>query len=183
MSVSDPPKSHTKLTYEHYTQFPDDGMRHEIIDGIHYMNAAPVPYHQKLSRRIQFELYSAIELTNLGEVMNAPIDVQFSNHDVVQPDIVVVLNDNKIITQTKIKGTPNLIIEVLSPSTSGRDEGLKKELYEQNGVPEYWVVDPDEKAVRKFLLDGGNYSEAQRHTDSITFDGLPDISVDLTQVW
>lgn len=183
MSVSHPPKSQTKLTYEHYTQFPDDGMRHEIIDGIHYMNAAPIPYHQKLSRRIQFQLYTIIELTNLGEVMDAPIDVQFSNHDVVQPDIVVVLKDNKIITQTKVKGIPNLVIEVLSPSTSERDEGLKKELYEQNGVPEYWVVDPDEKAVRKFKLNSNSYGEPQRCTDTITFDGLPNVSVDLTQVW
>lgn len=183
MSVSDPPKSHTKLTYEHYTQFPDDGMRHEIIDGIHYMNAAPVPYHQKLSGAISFRLYEAITLPKLGDVLNAPIDVQFSEHDVVQPDIIVVLNDNKIITQAKIKGSPDLVVEILSPSTTKRDEGLKKELYEQNGVPEYWVVDPDEKAVRKFLLDGGSYSEAQRHTDSITFNGLPNVSVDLTKVW
>ena len=127
MPVSHPPKSHTKLTYEHYTQF--------------------------------------------------------SEHDVVQPDIIVVLKDNKIITQSKINGSPDLVVEILSPSTSKRDKGLKKELYEQNGVPEYWVVDPDEQAVRKFTLSGNSYDEPQRFTDSITFDGLPNVSVDLTQVW
>ncbi|MCP4511625.1 MAG: hypothetical protein GY826_35085, partial [Fuerstiella sp.] len=90
-------QSRTKLTYEHYAQYPEDGNRHEIIDGVHYMNPAPTPHHQKISRDIQFQLYSAVELQGLGEVMNAPIDVQFSNHDVVQPDIVVVLTENRII--------------------------------------------------------------------------------------
>ena len=113
----------------------------------------------------------------------APIDLQFSEHDVVQPDIIVVLKDNKIITHSKINGSPDLVVEILSPSTSKRDKGLKKELYEQNGVPEYWVVDPDEQAVRKFTLSGNSYDEPQRFTDSITFDGLPNVSVDLTQVW
>jgi len=132
MSVSHETQRKSKLTYEHYTQLPDDGNRHEIVDGVHYMNPAPIPYHQALSRHIQFQLYSAIELNNLGEVIDAPIDVQFSNHDVVQPDLVVVLKGNNIATRTNLKGTPDLIIEILSPSTSSRDEGLKKELYEQN---------------------------------------------------
>ena len=183
MSVSHETQRKSKLTYEHYTQLPDDGNRHEIVDGVHYMNPAPIPYHQALSRHIQFQLYSAIELNNLGEVIDAPIDVQFSNHDVVQPDLVVVLKGNNIATRTKLKGTPDLIIEILSPSTSSRDEGLKKELYEQNHVPEYWVVDPDAKAVRKYTLTNGQYAAPQRCTESITFDGLPNVSVDLTKIW
>ena len=183
MSVSHETPRKSKLTYEHYTQLPDDGNRHEIIDGLHYMNPAPIPYHQALSRHIQFQLYSAIELENLGEVINAPIDVQFSNHDVVQPDLVVVLKGNNIATQSKLKGTPNLIVEILSPFTSSRDEGLKKELYEQNKVPEYWVVDHDEKAVRKYVLANGCYSEPTRHTESITCNGLPNVDVDLKRVW
>ena len=187
MSIShDVPRSSsskTKLTYEDYCQYPDDGYRHEIIDGDHYMNPAPVPYHQALSRHIQFQLYSAIELTGLGQVIDAPIDVQFSNHDVVQPDLIVVLSKNNIITTSKVKGVPDLVVEILSPSTSKRDEGLKKQLYEQNGVPEYWVVDPDEKVVRKFILINGVYGAEQRCADTITFDGIPDATVDLSRVW
>jgi Uma2 family endonuclease len=176
-------QSQTKLTYEHYVQYPEDGNRHEIIDGVHYMNSAPVPQHQKISRHIQFQLFSAIELNGLGQVMDAPVDIQFSNHDVVQPDLVVVLTENRIITTTKVKGVPDLVVEILSPSTAQRDEGLKKELYEQSGVPEYWVVDPDEKSVRKYALTNQKYGEAVRCVDTVEFDGLPDIVVDLTRVW
>ncbi len=72
------------LTYEDYVCYPDDGKRHEIIDGDHSMNAAPSTYHQFVSRRIQFQLYSQIELTDRGSVINAPVDVQLSPHDIVQ---------------------------------------------------------------------------------------------------
>ena len=93
----------TKLTYDEYVLFPDDGKRHEIIDGRHYMNAAPNPRHQAVSRHIQFQLYEQIELKKLGEVIDSPIDLQLSLWDVVQPDIVVVLAANRIITTTRSK--------------------------------------------------------------------------------
>jgi Uma2 family endonuclease len=171
------------LTYDDYARIPDDGNRHEIIHGAHYMNPAPIPYHQALSRHIQFQLYSALELSGLGEVINAPIDVQFSERDVVQPDVVVVLKDNSIITRTKINGVPDLMVEILSPSTSNNDLGLKKHLYEDNGVPEYWIVDPDEKVIQEYTLVDGAYQKPQTCADAITFGGAPDVRVDLTRVW
>ncbi len=135
----------TKLTYEDYVCFPDDGKRHEIIDGDHYVNPAPSTYHQTVSRRIQFLLYQGIELENLGVVYNAPVDLQLGDFNIVQPDIVVVLKANeKIITPTKIKGTPDLVIEILSPSSAENDRKLKRSLYEKSSVPEYWIVDPFE---------------------------------------
>ena len=79
----------TKLTYDDYVLFPNDGMRHEIIHGRHYMNPAPSPRHQTVSRHIQFQLYQQIELKRHGQVFNAPIDLQLSETDVVQPDISV----------------------------------------------------------------------------------------------
>lgn len=184
MSISNPTPSQTGgLTYDDYARIPSDGNRHEIIAGVHYMNPAPIPYHQALSRHIQFQLYSAIELAGLGEVMNAPIDVQFSDNDVVQPDIVVVLKGNDIISKTRIQGVPDLLIEVLSPSTAKHDEIRKKKLYEDNSVPEYWVVDPDGAVVRKYALIDGAYSEPETCAREVVFDGPPPVSVDLTRVW
>lgn len=119
-------KSPTKLTYNEYVLFPDDGNRHEIIDGRHYKNASPVPRHQAISRHIQFQLYQQVELTKLGQVIDSPIDLQLSDVDVVQPDLVVVLAENRIITQTRIRGVPNLVIEILSPSNRKHDTELKK---------------------------------------------------------
>src|SRR5687767_4095928 len=110
-------KPSVKLGYAHYVCFPEDGRRHEIIDGDHYVNPAPSTYHQTVSKRLQYHLYSKIELQNLGLMFNAPCDVQLTDHDIVQPDLVVIVNAKRfIITPTKIKGTPDLIVEILSPS-------------------------------------------------------------------
>ena len=174
-----------KLTYKEYVLFPADGKRHEIIDGRHYMNAAPNPRHQAISRHIQFQLYEAIELKQLGEVINAPIDVQFTNSDVVQPDIVVVLKKNRIITSVKIEGAPDLVIEILSPSSRKLDASLKKRLYEQSGVPEYWIVDPKREILLQYIrAANGRYAKPAACTASVTFQGIPGgITVDLTEVW
>src|SRR5262245_10741234 len=119
--------SSVKLGYAHYVCFPDDGRRHEIIDGAHFVNPAPSTYHQTVSKRLQFQLYSQIERAGLGEVFNVPIDVQLSEHDIVQPDLVVVLKAKKtIITPTKIKGVPDLIVEIISVSSADNDRTLKK---------------------------------------------------------
>jgi len=178
-------KSPVKLTYDHYVLFPNDGNRHEIIDGRHYMNAAPNPRHQAVSRHIQFQLYEQIELKGHGEVINAPIDLQFSDCDVVQPDIVIVLKANRIITPTKIKGVPDLVIEILSPSNRDHDRELKRQLYEQSQVPEYWIVDPDEQTVTRFrLTPDGTFAEPAYFKDAISFEGTFGIAlVDLQRVW
>lgn len=177
--------SQTKLTYDEYAMIPHDGNRHEIIDGRHYINAAPFPRHQAVSRHIGFQLYEEIELTGLGQVINSPIDLQLSNFDVVQPDLVIVLTPNRIIDEINIKGVPDLVIEILSPSNRRHDTELKKQLYEQFAVPEYWIVDPDECVVVRFRLDEtGKFGPSIEFKDAITFDGVPGgAKVDLTRVW
>ncbi|MCA9011853.1 MAG: Uma2 family endonuclease, partial [Planctomycetaceae bacterium] len=108
-----------------------------------------------------------------------------SDNDVVQPDLVVVLAENRIITQTRIRGVPDLVIEILSPSNRKYDTELKKQLYEQFGVPEYWIVDPDECLVSRYLLDAaGRFSDAVEFKETIIFDRIPGGAiVDLTRVW
>jgi Uma2 family endonuclease len=171
-----------KLTYEDYVCFPDDGKRHEIIDGDHYVNPAPSTYHQAVSRRIQFQLYSKIELAGLGSVIYAPVDVQLSETDIVQPDLVVVLAENRIITPTKVKGSPEHLIEIISPSTETNDRRLKRNLYERFGVREYWIVDPFDHALTQLVLTDGKYVEQpQANTVAVTY--LSDVAVKLAEVW
>ena len=119
------------------------------------------------------------------QVFNARIDVQFDDLNVVQPDIVVVMRSNRIVTPTKIKGVPELIIEILSPSTRERDQQLKKELYEHNRVPEFWIVDADDQSISCYRLSSdGNYSLPTHHSDEISIK-LSDVTarVDLRKVW
>ncbi len=170
------------LTYADYVCLPEDGKRHEIIGGAHYMNPAPSTYHQYVSRRLQFQLYSLIELKGLGSVIYAPVDVQLTENDIVQPDLVVVLTENRIITPSKVKGRPDHLIEILSPSSQSNDQVLKRKLYERVGVGEYWIVDPFEHQLEQLVLEQGGYV-AREHGDIVTVSYLADVTVDLNSVW
>ena len=172
-----------KLNYDDYAKIPQDGMRHEIIDGVHFVNAAPSTVHQHVSKRLQYQLYTKIELAGLGVLFNAPVDVQFSEFDVVQPDLVIVLNENvRKITPTKIKVAPNLVVEILSPSTTELDHTLKKELYERFGVQEYWIVDPFEQSLAQWVLTAGKYLLAPA-ADPIMLAIVPGISIAQETIW
>jgi len=174
----------TLLTYSDYVHFPDDGKRHELIGGVHYVSASPITKHQKVSSWIHFQLFSQIEVPGQGQVFYAPLDVVLSDIDVVQPDILVILKKNRpIITPKHVRGAPDLMVEITSPSTQARDLELKKNLYQSHGVPEYWVVRTEEDVVEKYLLEGGVYRLVGEFRDRIEFSGLPGVIVDLTKVW
>ena len=181
--MSTRPLTNSGWTYDAYAAIPYDGMRHEIIDGGHFVNPAPGLYHQQISRRLQFQLYTAIELTELGVVINAPVDVQLTDHDIVQPDLVIITKSNRhIMTPTKVKGTPDLLIEILSPSNPNHDLKTKHHAYERCRVPEYWIVFPDEHQVLQLTLSDGRYTERTLN-ESITMSVPPHVEVNLRQVW
>lgn len=171
----------TRLTYEEYVHFPDDGQRHEIIHGEHYVSPSPSTDHQNASRHIQFALYDQIERTGLGQVFNAPMDLELAPTDVVQPDLIVVLNERRdIILRSRLRGVPDLVVEILSPSTAERDRSLKLALYESHHVPEYWLVDTDNRCVYQYRLQSGTYQAPEEQRTRITFSGA---TVDLNEVW
>jgi Uma2 family endonuclease len=144
-----------KLTYQEYRHFPDDGNRHELIDGEHYMAPAPGTHHQSVSRHIQFQLYRQLEEQGLAQVYDAPTDVELSRIDVVQPDLAVVSREREhIVSPSRIIGAPDLVVEIVSPSTGPRDRELKRLLYERRGVPVYWLVDPDAQTVTVYETSG-----------------------------
>lgn len=174
-----------KLTYREYVHFPDDGKTHEIIDGDHYMSPAPGTDHQTVSRWIQFQLFEQIEKQGTGRVYNAPTDVELTETDIVQPDIAVVAYARReIITRSRILGVPDLLVEILSPSRTAHDRELKLALYERTGVPEYWIVDPDDRSVERYRRDGGRYGEPERHRERLDYAaGAMAATVDLGHVW
>ena len=172
------------LTYSDYVRFPDDGKRHELIGGERCVTPSPVPKHQRVSRWIQFQLFEQIEVPGLGEVIDAPMDLVLSDIDVVQPDLLVVLAPNRaIITEKHVRGAPDLVVEITSPSTRPRDLELKKDLYRRHRVPEYWIALTDSDEVERHVLRGDVYELAGRHADAIDFGGLAGVRVDLTKVW
>lgn len=179
----------TGLTCEDYLQFPEDGSRHEIIAGEHYVSAAPSMYHQWVLTRLVVQLYHRICEPGLGYLAPAPVDTVLTESDVVQPDIVVILGrDEAVIRRERIEGAPDLVVEILSPSTANRDRGLKLDLYQRAGVSEYWIVDPERKVVQQYVLVGGVFRSTGEHAGRIAVacagrpDGAP-VEIALNEVW
>ena len=148
-----------RLTYDDFLLFPDDdGLRHEIIDGEHYVTAAPNLRHQELVGRLFLSIGGLVEdRPERGRAFLSPFDVVFSFHDIVEPDLVFVAPDQlEILTEKNIQGTPALVVEILSPSTRKRDWEIKRALYDRSGVREYWLVDPEQDVVtiHRRALDG-----------------------------
>lgn len=150
-----------RLTYEDFCEFPEDGKRYEIIDGELFMSPAPVIAHQRISRILVLAIGNYLDAYPLGELFDAPVDVVFSETDIVEPDIVVVLKERAhIITQKNIEGAPDFIIEILSPFNRRMDLKRKRVLYEKFGVKEYWIVDTEMETVQKLLLQNGQLVDA-----------------------
>jgi Uma2 family endonuclease len=147
-----PTPGDTRLTYDDFLLFPDDGKRHEIIDGEHYVTASPNTRHQVLAGRLHFEIELFLrQHPGCGRVFLAPLDVVFTRWDVVEPDLLfVAVDQSEIVTDKNVQGSPALVIEVLSLGTRKTDEQIKRRLFEREGVREYWLVDPELDLVTVF---------------------------------
>lgn len=142
------PTTIKRLTYADYARIPEDGRRHEIIEGEWYMTPAPDAEHQRVSRRLSRCLDGFVTEHGLGEVFYAPFDVLLSDTDVVQPDILFIsAGRSAIVTAKNVQGSPDLVIEILSASTAAIDRIRKLTLYEKSGIREYWIVDPAARSV------------------------------------
>ena len=147
-------RSDLRLTYDDFLLFPDDGKRHEIIDGEHYVTPSPNLRHQDLVGRLYLSIGNHLAATpGLGRVFLAPLDVVLSFHDVVEPDLLFVAgNQREILTEKNIHGPPALVVEVMSRSTRKKDAQVKRRLFERAGVREYWLVDPELDLVQVLRL-------------------------------
>ena len=149
-----------KFTYKDYKHTPED-KRYELLDGELIQIPTPPTAHQRARRDIGNPIHAFVTEGELGEIFFMPLDVVLSETDVVQPDLLFVSKERSyIITEKNIRGAPDLVVEVLSPSTAQRDRTLKRTLYALHGVPEYWQADTDAKNVTVLTLDGGEYKVA-----------------------
>jgi len=178
-----------KLTYEDLVALPDDGMRHELIDGEHFVTPAPATPHQLILGNLYLLVATHVREQRVGVVMLAPFDVVFSRYDVVEPDLIYFTRARfkEVVGEKNAQGPPNLAVEILSPSTRRRDEVLKRRLYERNAVDEYWVVDPKLKTVKIHRLVEGKYQKAAELSLEdgavLTTPLLPDLSLPLTEIF
>ena len=183
------PAPRVKLTYEDFLQFPDDGRRHELIDGEHYVTPSPNTRHQRISGRLYLLIGNWLQEHPVGQLFYAPFDVVFSNIDVVEPDLLYMSNERaaEVLTEEHVRGVPELVIEIASPGTRRRDETLKRRLYERSGVTEYWVVDPDVDVVRAYRRSGEGFARpvelSAEAGDVLTTALLPGLEIPLARVF
>ena len=169
------------LTYDDLCQTPDDFNRYEIIDGELIVTPASVPKHQRMSSRLQRWFGNFVTECELGEIISAPCDVKLAEHDIVQPDLLVIARERlHIIGDKYIDGAPDLVVEILSPTTRRSDRTRKAELYAKAGVREYWLADPDARALTVFrlVLVDSRYEPIEPEGRVVRSTVLPGFAVD-----
>ncbi len=172
-------------TYDDYAKMPE-GTSCQLIAGEIIMTPAPGLFHQDILGIIFFELRQFVHQSKLGKVFVAPTDVYFNEHDTFQPDIVFVSTERKhILKDERIEGAPDLVVEILSPSTGYYDLAKKKDVYEQSGVNEYWIVDPTLQSIEVLTNQNGAFGTFAKAKKSGTVSSklLPGFQVELVSIF
>ena len=175
----------TRINYEHLKQLPDDGKRYEIVDGELLVSPSPNRRHQRCTQNI-YVFFRRAEEAGYGEAYIAPFDVVFDFYNVTEPDVIFVSNERLgIITEDNIQGVPDIVVEVLSPGTRHRDEGIKLGLYGRMGVKHYLMSHPTEQVIYRYELGPDGYRElpALRAGDRLTSPIFGDLSVDVADLF
>lgn len=146
------PATHDAITtIEALLALPEDGMRHELLDGAHAVTPAPEYLHQKTVMELELALAAVLRDRTDAEVLGSPADIVLGPRTLVQPDVFVIRKSpGKPVRRWSDVGVPLLVIEVLSPGTAARDRGAKRRIYQQAGVAEYWIVDLDARIVERW---------------------------------
>jgi Uma2 family endonuclease len=172
-------------TYEDYLKIDDDN-QYELIGGELILVPAPKTIHQRVKGRLVWFITNFVRNNNLGEVYDAPTDVVLSETEKPQPDILFIsANRLDTITEDNIKGAPDLVIEILSPSTASLDKVKKSKMYYNHGVKEYWIVDPIAKAVQVFTPGEKNWNLVESYDKDgiLTSPLLPGLQINLVDVF
>ena len=179
------PKQAVKLTYEDYSKTPEDE-RYELIDGELIMAPSPNRAHQTVQAKLGSALHARVQAEDLGEFFFTPFDVVLSMYDTVQPDLIFVSNENAdVITDANIRGAPDLVVEIISPSSTARDWVVKRDLYARHGVKEYWVIDPVERTVWTMILDDRilELAATLREGDTLSSETVSGFSVNVSDIF
>lgn len=175
-----------RVSYTDLLQQPDDGRRYELYDGEVVVIPSPLPIHQFVAKNILQSL-DAYAKTRGGLVLDSPLDIVFSEFDVVMPDVVYfsAARRSKISLRAPIRIGPDLAVEVLSPSTARIDRGRKREMFIRYRVPEYWIVDPATETVEVYTLADDEYRLALRagRPDEICSVALPDFRMPAASIF
>lgn len=176
-----------RLTYTEYAALPDTGRRFELIEGELFEVTGPSGRHQRVVIRLAARLLAHVEAHDLGEILTAPLDVILDEANVVQPDILFIPRARiHTLTDRGVEGVPpELVVEVLSPSTSSHDQGRKRGLYQRFRVPHLWLVEPEGQRLEELVLEEGRYRRRQLAEGEDRFAPalFPGLAIPLAEIW
>lgn len=170
------------LTYDDYAALEDDN-RYELVNGSLELMSAPTTVHQLIGAELFHAIYDTCRTDYI--LLMAPVDVILSTYEVRQPDLVMVRRDRmNIISKRGIEGAPDVVAEILSPSTLRRDRLDKGKVYAKYGIPEYWVIAPETGSLEQFLLEGGRYElhNVYAGADAVQSPNLPCASFTMKEI-
>lgn len=175
------PNRKTVADYMALPEFP----RVELIDGEFFVTAAPNLNHQRVIRNLIVLLQPQVEKLGLGEVFQSPVDVVLSDEDVVQPDVLFLSTAHKDRLENLVNGAPDLAVEVLSPPHTERDRIVKRDLYLESGVAEYWIADPETHTieVRRRRGDDWEIQGVYSCADEIPSAQFPGVRIPVAQIF
>ncbi len=160
ISRKKPKYHHQKANVSLYDQLEDDGFYYQLVEGVLEVAASPLTVHQRVSMKLTQIISPFLETHPIGELFAAPLDVEFNDQNIYQPDLLFISNAKlSIITEKRVVGSPDLVIEILSPNTRQIDLTTKYRVYEERGVLEYWIVDPDKQTFRFYQLIHHKFQE------------------------
>jgi Uma2 family endonuclease len=169
-----------RVSYADLEQAPEDGRRYELYDGEVFVVPTPLPRHQVVRHQVAQALDEYVSARG-GFVVVSPIDIVFSDYDVLQPDVVLftAARANLVDLDRVIRDAPDLCVEILSPSTEATDRGRKMQMFARYGLPEYWIVDPSGRTIEVYAFTGGAYALIQRagSAEDVQSRVLPDLAL------
>ena len=174
MSVAKPLKLYTVEEFEQMEK--EEHLTYELIDGVVMMSPRPAKTHQNISGNLYFEMRNALKHTNCKPLQEVDLAL---NHDIIVPDIMVLCNDN--MQGTRQITPPLIVVEIVSPSSSGRDYMLKRLKYQQLGIEEYWIVSPEEKCI--WVIHYAEQAEHHYRDGEAKSAVLPELVIDLEQIF
>ncbi|HYG74858.1 MAG TPA: Uma2 family endonuclease [Planctomycetota bacterium] len=175
-----------KWTYEDWVQLPEDGNKYEVLDGELYVTPPPTFAHQDHCAELLVRMRLHARQFDLGKVVAGPLGVRLPNQPVpVEPDIVFVRKARESIIKAYIEGTPDLVVELLSPGNRNYDRVKKFSVYESAGVSEYWIVDDRDRCIEVFNLKDGAYVLSGKHDIGATAGStvLPGFGIPVADVF
>lgn len=167
-------------------QAPEDDKRYEVIDGELFVSPAPSLQHQNGLFRLAVRIFNWIDPRGLGRIFVAPLAVVLDPESGVEPDLVYVSREHtSIISERGVEGVPDLVVEVLSPSTEARDRGLKMRRYAAASIPHYWLLDPDRRVLEPYRLAEEGYEPLGVYGPGTSFrpDLFPGLEIAIDELW